>query len=315
MHAQLLESLTYLSQETDRQLELHYPSLDHAIEELRKGNKASPSHFGIYYDLADALINGNAFRCAQLIDELALEQNNFSRPLKILSLDQVAPNQKSRFQRMMDTDPKRTILISSPVPEKTQSQIATLEKALGRFRKAIPAMACEFDHLIREVVLVVGQPDLGFTFQSGTTYMLWGALFINLEKLGNDVEIIETFAHECAHSILFGHMSDEPLVWNTEDELFSSPLRDDGRPMDGIYHATYVSARMHWAMSALLASDELNDEEIAIATARKEADRRSFWQGYALVNQHGRLSDTGQLLLQGAYEYMYEQNSNDPVET
>ena len=37
---------------------------------------------------------------------------------------------------------------------------------------------------------------------------------------------------------------DEPLVQNAPDESYHSPLRADDRPMDGVFHATLVCARL-----------------------------------------------------------------------
>ena len=153
-------------------------------------------------------------------------------------------------------------------------------------------------------MLVVGADDLDYGFAGGSCYMLWGALFLNASAHGSDVATIEAIAHESGHSLLFGLTIDEPLVLNDGRELFASPLRDDPRPMDGIYHATFVSARMHWAMSELLRSGKLSVEEAVLASAHLDADRRNFWSGYATVEPHARLSETGRLLLTSAHDYM-----------
>ena len=77
---------------------------------------------------------------------------------------------------------------------------------------------------------------------------------------GRLLSLLETLAHEAAHSLLFGIQISGPLVLNPDDARFASPLRVDLRPMDGVYHATFVSARMHFAMQELLASGLLKGE-------------------------------------------------------
>lgn len=62
----------------------------------------------------------------------------------------------------------------------------------------------------------------------------------------------EVLAHEAGHSLLFGLTVDEPLVLNLDDVLYPSPLREDPRPMDDIYHAAFVSAHMALAMETLI---------------------------------------------------------------
>src|SRR5690606_11375550 len=109
---------------------------------------------------------------------------------------------------------------------------------------AIPELAAEFDALVSQVIMVEGNPVAKYQFDGGSSYMLWGGLFLNATSHQNDVALIEVMAHESAHILLFGYASDEALVNNDDDTLYHSPLRVDPRPMDGIFHATYVSARM-----------------------------------------------------------------------
>jgi HEXXH motif-containing protein len=60
--------------------------------------------------------------------------------------------------------------------------------------------------------------------------------------------------HEAAHSLLLGYTLGAPLVESDPAERFSSPLREDLRPMDGIVHATYVLARMHYIIASSVCS-------------------------------------------------------------
>jgi HEXXH motif-containing protein len=48
--------------------------------------------------------------------------------------------------------------------------------------------------------------------------------------------------HEAAHVQLNSLCSHEPLCFNAADEVFTSPLRTDARPMEGVIHANYVCA-------------------------------------------------------------------------
>ena len=117
-------------------------------------------------------------------------------------------------------------------------------------------------------------------------------------------ERVEVIAHESAHSLLFGFCTDEPLVENRGDELYTSPLRPDPRPMDGIYHATFVSARMHLAMSRLAESGMLDQESRDAAIRAAASDAANFEAGYAVVRDHGRLTRTGRALMDSARAYM-----------
>lgn len=97
---------------------------------------------------------------------------------------------------------------------------------------------------------------------------------------------------------------DEPLLHNSPDERYPSPLRDDLRPLEGIYHATFVSARMHRAIKTLLESKTLSPELEKMARKDLEADARRFKEGFEVIQRHGKLTEIGQAILRNAAEYM-----------
>ncbi len=122
-----------------------------------------------------------------------------------------------------------------------------------------PALAAEIRTLLREIVLAAGSEDpKAMTFDGASAFMLWGAIIINANRRDGAVGMVQMLAHESAHNLLFGFSADGPLVENSAEELYSSPLRVDPRPMDGIYHATFVTARMHRAIKQLLDSGVLD---------------------------------------------------------
>ncbi|MBL1264247.1 aKG-HExxH-type peptide beta-hydroxylase [Candidatus Methylomicrobium oryzae] len=304
MRSELANSIDYLGQALDDQLGEKPPGLAELGERLKRGDLYPPSTFGLYYEISSALMYGDHASAADLFRELSLERP-ITPELKIVTLDQIVPPSKlARYQRLMDTDSETPFHIMPPQPDEAGKPVERFRAAFERLQKAVPALAEEFEAIIREVILVVGDKSNGYDFAGGSCYLLWGALFINAEQHATDVAMIEAMAHESAHSLLFGFTIEEPLVENQGDERYTSPLRDDPRPMDGIYHATFVSARMHWAMSRLLESNRLSSEEISLVVASREADRRSFWNGFETVRQYGKLSETGNKLMASAYDYM-----------
>ena len=85
-----------------------------------------------------------------------------------------------------------------------------------------------------------------------SSFSLWGALALNSEAHPDWWQYIPRLIHEYSHNLLFGIARNEPLVFNDPEERYESPLRQDLRPMDGIYHALFVSAREALAMRAIL---------------------------------------------------------------
>jgi hypothetical protein len=59
-------------------------------------------------------------------------------------------------------------------------------------------------------------------------------------------------------------------------------------------------------MDELLRSANLSPEEAEFARQRRATDSRSFWSGYATIQESAKLSATGRALLQSAHDYMKE---------
>jgi HEXXH motif-containing protein len=168
-----------------------------------------------------------------------------------------------------------------------------------------PALAGEIRGLLREIILAAGTQDpKAMTFDGVSSFMLWGAIILNANRREGELSMVQKLAHESAHNLLFGFSADGSLVENDDDELFSSPLRPDPRPMDGIYHATFVTARMHRVIKRLVESGVLSAAQKE--SARKELDdnARLFQNGIATVNQQGKLTSLGKVVMQGASDYM-----------
>ena len=109
---------------------------------------------------------------------------------------------------------------------------------------------------------------------------------------------------EHAHSLLFALSPSEGVVENLEDELFASPLRADARPLEGIFHATFVLARMVHAVSLIRASGRLSDNEERTAASLQAEYEGLFFDGHKTVREHGRLTPQGTLAMNAAEQYM-----------
>ncbi|WP_078484765.1 aKG-HExxH-type peptide beta-hydroxylase [Solemya pervernicosa gill symbiont] len=252
MRQGLADSLNYVSGELGKQVGKSLDGVDELVAATSRGAVYPPSTFGLYYEIVSAVMEDGHQAAETLINELQSERKLDGNELNVTTLGGIESiSVQKRYQRLMDTDPNTPFTILSPAGEEADDLVSQFKSGHRRLRETIPVLADEFESLVKEVVLVVGDVESnGYDFAGGSSYMLWGALFINAERHKSDVALIEAIAHESAHSFLFGMTYDEPLVLNADDELLQSPLRDDPRPMDGIYHATFVLARMHWAMSA-----------------------------------------------------------------
>src|SRR4029079_19589676 len=125
------------------------------------------------------------------------------------------------------------------------------EDAFGVLERAAPEIAAEIRSLLTEIVFVSSGPE-SMGFDGATSFFCWGALFLNADTHDTLISMVDGLSHESAHAYLFSLSLGDSFVTNPDDELHTSPLRRDPRPLDGTFHATYVSARMHYAHSHLI---------------------------------------------------------------
>ncbi len=304
MRSRLADSLRYILAQGEGVLTVPQERLQKFLTDL-EARPVSPLAFSFYNDTVLAIEEDDVEKASQYLTELtALPLRTGG--LEILELadpkdDAIA----ARYARFLNDDPSVSFEIFPPskaIAEKCRAQI---RDAFALLDAGDPALAGEIRALLREIILAAGNKDpKAYTFDGASSFMLWGAIILNADRGDGAIGMAQMLAHESAHNLLFGFSADEALVENTPDELFSSPLRKDPRPMDGIYHATFVTARMYRVVHQLLESGILD------AAAREKAQKdlaenaRLFQHGIETVQKFARLSPLGESVMRGASDYM-----------
>lgn len=304
MHAELASSLRHVCDASRDAVAFDAAGMDRLIQSLERGDRYAPLVFSDYYALVIALRRDDHAAAARLFARLSQAQPVADGQTVEALKDPRRCDKSADYQRMLTEDAGIDIAVHPPTDDVADDFEARYRRGMAIMERTIPELAGEVRAIVREVVCVVGDPTKKMQFDGGSHFQLWGALFLNADFHPTDQAIVEVVAHESAHSLLFGFCTQEPLVYNSDDELYTSPLRQDPRPMDGIYHATFVSARMHWATSRLLEADALPDASREQTLAAIESDRQNFEAGYRVVAEHGRLSATGAGLMAAARGYM-----------
>lgn len=313
MRAELASSLQQLSTQIETQMQsseavLLSKKLHSVISSLDTQKQVSPAVFAAYYQLVFSILNEES-DLTEKVDYL-ISVFEYRNELSFYDLSTVGlGNDKlvSLYNFALDTDDRLSFEFLTPSQEESQKTKASVLRGLALMQKIVPAMADEFSSIVSEVILAAAsrKPNAP-RFDGASSYMLWGSLVLSVDDEKSDVEMMETLAHEGGHSFLFGLTMEEPLTYNKDDELFDSPLRQDPRPMDGIYHATFVSARMHYAMNEAGNSGLLSEQQLEECSRYLAASRKAFFDGYSVVNLKGDLSPTGNEIMQNAYQYMQE---------
>jgi hypothetical protein len=270
-----------------------------------RSERVSARLFGSYYDLLNAIdlddLDAASEIFADLIDSgcecTALTYRNFTE-------QDLGKGNVARYKRLIDADSENPLYLS-PITGAEFVRITRLaDEALALLDSGAPEVSGEIRALLSEIIFATGELGAEAVFHGVSSFLLWGAISLNSHGHKTVLDVLQTLAHESSHMHLFGVAVDSPLVLNPDEERHASPLRRDARPMDGVYHATYVSARMHYALARLLESGILDATQRAQAEKDLREHVETFRKGLSTVEAHGRLTELGTALLSNAREYM-----------
>ena len=307
MHAALADSLRYLTTavpELAQRAGLSPDEVDRQLARLVE-QRFAPSVFARYYDLVPLVEGDRLEAAADQFGIIVRAEPLTADRLRICGIeDPPLADVADLYRSKLDTDPTTDFRLLQPDEGDLDRAQRVLDSAMRRFENVVADGFAELRATVSEVVIAVGEPGSSYQFGGASSFMLWGALFLNAQRMEDERAVTISLMHEAAHTLLFGHAIDEPLVLNGDDERYDSPLRSDPRPMDGIFHATFVSARMHHALAQMLESDSLSDDEREQTLGEQERSRRAFHDGLKVVREHGQLTRTGQEIMRAAEAYI-----------
>jgi HEXXH motif-containing protein len=216
------------------------------------------------------------------------------------------------FGLLFDTDPKRPFKPRACSAEHFALCKQEIEEAFALMQRADPAFHDEVRHLLRMIVLGAPEsPNLDHLFNGASTFFLWGATLLNADLRRTNVSLIDLLVHESSHVLLFGIAADSALMHNSGEERYSSPLRADPRPIDGIFHACFVATRVHLVMSRLLESGVLTAEQTEQALHRRDHNGNAARVSLGVLDKHARLTELGENVLDTIRSYLEE--SKEPA--
>lgn len=295
MRERLADSLAHLLERGGPALSLSLSDAEPALAAVRS-HPVNPGVFGRYYDSVLAYSRGELPAAGRWCAELLQLAQTPARQQLLALTPQDLGEDAERFARLVFPDLRLSPMVS-PSASDVERFKAHHAEARARLTDVLPERAAEVDALQHLTVAASTRPDAPPPgFAGATSFMLWGAVFFSVEIYDSPLNLLEGLVHEVAHARLFGQTAtDGPLTLNPLNESYPSPLRKDPRPMDGVYHATYVCAECT-ALYARLA--DCNQDWVARdEIARRLADRRAaFWRGAETVRSAGQLSPTGEAL-------------------
>jgi HEXXH motif-containing protein len=267
----------------------------------------APGLFAAYQDLVALISSRRLDEALAVMEEIATGDWQ-ARSLTVRDFGDGSFSSRAleRYRRYLSVDPTTPLNLRAPGKGSGAAMRQLLRKALDLLERAHPELFAEVSQIVSEIVLAIdaGRTEDQSDFSGASSFALWGAVFFNAEEHDDAAEIAQALAHEAGHLLLFAKAVDGPLVENPESERFSSPLRSDPRPMDGIFHATFVTARMHLAARSIYDRGGLPDRDRKRLHRAILTHEANFDGGVETIRQNARLTELGRDVLSGAEQYM-----------
>ena len=235
----------------------------------------SPRLWAYYHDLVQAVVREDATSVACIAQALLSSGRSRLDIRRVLAIGDLGPRDCSRYAAIIDDDPHQPMNLETVSPDET-ARVRALTLDVQTIMEAVsPSLWREIRTFGHQIILATNRQD-GMCFGSATSLFLWGAIALNPAFVPDRVTLLETLAHEAAHALLIGLTLGANLTLNDPAERFSSPMRCDPRPMEGVAHATFVLARMVFALEEMAKSDVLTIPERAPASRKTSPQSAGF---------------------------------------
>lgn len=217
---------------------------------------------------------------------------------------ELAPSWWDHFRLLIDTDPQRRFRLSAPKSEDLARCREQLIAGLALLQDSDPEFSTELRDLMRDVVLAA-PASADDRFNGASTFFFWGGVLLNATPDRRPISVIDLLVHESSHVLLFGLSADGPLTLNSGQERYASPVRPDKRPIDGIFHACFVTTRVHLALTRLIESGALKPEDESQAIDRRRYNGNAAKESAALIEEHAVLTDNGRRIFDALRGYWH----------
>jgi len=215
---------------------------------------------------------------------------------------ELAPSWWDHFRLLIDTDPQRPFHLRAPSPEDLSRCRDQIAAGLALLQDSDPEFSAELRDLLRDVVLASpATADDGFN--GASTFFFWGGALLNATPNRRPISVVDLLVHESSHVLLFGLSADGPLTLNDGTERYASPVREDKRPIDGIFHACFVTTRVHRALTRMLEGGSLNADDESHAIERRRYNGGAAKEAAGLIREHARLTERGEQIFAELLSY------------
>lgn len=186
-----------------------------------------------------------------------------------------------------------------PSPHIKAQAVMHGEIALNALHACAPDWYAELALIAGQVLYAdVADPTIS-GFGGVSAFDAFGAVVMNPNLHTSPARALMEIVHESSHQHMFLFHLDDPILNNDGVAAYSSPLRQEPRPMEGIFHAAWVSARMALAAKVVLASPNRPTWSDDL-TQRLERSVSAFRDCCNVIDAHADFTPRGRTLYQTA---------------
>ena len=212
------------------------------------------------------------------------------------------------FQLLLDTDQTYPFRPVAPTAEQFSRCEREIAAGLEIMRRINSIWHDEVKSLLRSIVLAAPpDSDPASSFDGASAFFLWGATLLNASVSRAAISMVNVLVHESSHVLLFGLSCHEALTRNDGQVRYDSPVRSDKRPIDGIFHACFVTTRVHLAMKRLLDSGSLHEDDRRLAIQHRQCNEAAGRKSLAVLSRHAEPTKFGKVILDELQEYWAHQ--------
>ncbi len=279
------------------------------VARIRSGSRETPFLFSLHFRLLAAIEADRLDEAEALVSRiLALGPAEPGILFTSLGPDEF-PWDADMVAGYFSDEPDALFRYVAPDPALLPDRRAQLSETLQLLHRTVPGLAEELEELVTTIILARGVLKADETaaiepFQGASALRAFGAVMFDATPDPSLVECAAYLVHEEAHNVLFALAPMDGVVFNPDAERHASPLRDDARPLEGIHHATFVLARIVYAMQAMIESDLLDDADRTLAADIAATNRPLFFDGLETLRAHAKMTEPGEDALGAAEAYM-----------
>lgn len=303
------ESLEHIFEACGEHFDFSREQAEALVSRIRQGSRETPYMFALHFKLFEAIQDDRLNDVQALIARiLSLEPANPGVLLTSFIAEEF-PWDADVIADYFGTEEVLDFRYVAPAADGVPSRKTQIRATLDLIQRGAPDLAAELEELVTTVILahrgsLRDDPSLIGPFAGASALRSFGAVLVDVEPDLTIINCAVTLIHEAAHHALFAFAPMESVVTNKDNERYSSPLRDDMRPLEGIFHATFVIARIIYGLEAMLSSGRLSAAEERLAAEALDFHRPLFFEGVEKVHRHGKLTPSGEIALEATESYM-----------